>query len=92
MLFFVTEESTQNNNLLKIYGKYSKFKLYRLLRLPEIFKDSVGISVYKFYNGQLHVVFSGFYTTATPVHAYDARTADNYCLINIKLSVWKHYM
>ena len=41
-------------------GTQNLIKLYRLSRLPEIYKDSVGISVYKFNNGQVHVVFSGF--------------------------------
>ena len=61
------------------------FKQYKLLRLPEIYKYSVGIFVYKFDNMQLPVIFSGFYTK-------DTRTADNYRLINIKLNVWKHSM
>ena len=66
------------------------FKQYKLLRLPEIYKYLVGIFVYKFDNMQLPMIFSGFYTKAWAVHAHVTCTADSYCLINIKLNVWKH--
>ena len=68
------------------------FKQNKLLRLPEISEYLVGIFVYKFDNMQLPTIFSGFYTKARVVHAHDTRTADNYCLMNIKLNVRQHSM
>jgi len=50
----------------------------KLLRLPEIYKFSVLIFVYKFKNRLLPTVFDNFYTENRQVHRYQTRNADQF--------------
>ena len=50
----------------------------KLLRLPEIYKFSVLIFVYKFKNRLLPAVFENFYTENRQFHRYQTRNADQF--------------
>ena len=54
------------------------FKKLKLLRLPDIYKFSALIFVYKHKNGLLPNIFEGFYTENRAVHRYPTRNADQF--------------
>jgi hypothetical protein len=54
------------------------FKSHRLLRLPDIYKYSVLIFVYKYKNGLLPDIFNGFYIENQQIHRYPTRNADQF--------------
>jgi hypothetical protein len=53
----------------------SAFQSLKFLRLPDIYKFSVLIFVYKFKNGLLPQIFNSFYTENSQIHGYATRNA-----------------
>jgi hypothetical protein len=51
-------------------------KKHSILRLPEIYRFSVLIFVYKYKNGLLPTPFHSFFTTNSQVHRYNTRNAN----------------
>ena len=54
------------------------FHKLKLLRLPDIYKFSVLLFVYKFKNGLLPLIFEPFYTENRQIHSYSTRNADQF--------------
>ena len=62
------------------------FPLYKLLKLCDIFKYSIGIFAYKFENNKLPAIFDNFFVKKTFIHAHHTRKADDYGLIHCRLN------
>jgi hypothetical protein len=54
------------------------FNKFKLLRLPEIYKFSVLIFVYKFKNRLLPIIFDSFYIENRQIHRYPTRNANQF--------------
>jgi hypothetical protein len=54
------------------------FKKLNLLRLPELYKFSVLLFVYKYKNNLLPQTFQNFYQTNSQVHQYPTRNAGRF--------------
>jgi hypothetical protein len=79
------------------------FKNLKLLRLPEIYKYSVLIFVYKFKNRLLPAIFESFYIENREIHQYSTRNANQFrtpltkskvaaCFIKkTGVSIWKDF-
>jgi hypothetical protein len=51
-------------------------KLHSILRLPELYKLSVAIFMFKYKHGMLPVIFQNFFITNSDIHTYHTRNAN----------------
>ena len=77
-------------------------KNHKILRLPEIHKNAIGLFMFKFNNGLLPTIFSNFFTRNQDHHTHHTRNASKFriplsktqlaskCITKTGVTFWNH--